>query len=126
MTDEITEITINDVIKYQLLHPSYGRAEFEVCPVFKHGKMTELFIYRRQQDTSDIYRLVIPQAMKIDRFHIESLNNEQPHTWMEMWCKLHKTITHKVYAPNGTSQISFGFHCGDTITIRFEDTNGPK
>lgn len=120
---KIIEITVHDIIKYKPLHKCFGRAMFQICPVFKNGIIRELFIYRRQQDNHEIYKIDLKKInYKANTFHIESWTHEtdSPRIWRESWCKDHKTIMHEVYVPNNTNQIKFNLHFGDTISILFE------
>jgi len=121
--EKVIEITVNDVIEYKPLHKDLGRAEFQICPVFKKGIMRELFIYRKQQDTNETYKIDLRKInYKAKVFQIESWTHktDPPRIWNEAWCKDHKTIMHEVYVPDNTNQIRFSLHFGDTISILFE------
>lgn len=120
------EIKVNDVIPYVWRTDNYGVAEFELCPVFKNGYMEKLFIYRKQQIERDAFVINIKKTgLKIKTFMVESWisRTEAPRIWRNMWCKEHKCVLFEVYVPHDTNQIKFTFHFGDTLSIRFENTN---
>lgn len=54
---KIKEIKIKDKIKYKAIDKVYGRAEFQICPVFKYGYLKEIFIYRLQQNKDEAFHL---------------------------------------------------------------------
>ena len=102
------EITVNDVIKFELLHDRFGLAGFDFCFIFKYGKLKEIFIYRRQQESNEGFHLKTAGHQR--NFSIYSYCDKQdPNIWKCGYCKEHKTICFRVTVPN------------DTNTIRFED-----
>lgn len=122
MKQKTKTIKITDTIPYQPIHPQYGRAEFQICPVYKNGYIKQVHIYRQQQTTNETYILHIDKGIKINTFSITAWTHktEPPSIWRESWCKDHKTITHEVYVPDNTNKISFAYHFGNTLDIRFE------
>jgi hypothetical protein len=120
---ELKEIGLHDKIKYKHLHPSYGRAEFVICPVFKRGYMQELFIYRRQQDENEDYHMDLIKLglAKTICFDITAWTHktDSPNIWRNPYCKEHKCLSFWVYVPNNTDTIEFEYHFGEEITIRF-------
>lgn len=46
---EELELTDGMCIGFKDRTDSYGRAEFILCPIYKRGKIVELFVYARQQ-----------------------------------------------------------------------------
>jgi hypothetical protein len=120
---KIKELELKDKIQYKPLHPSYGRAEFVFCPVFKYGKMKELFIFRRQQDEDENYHLDLKKLgfKKTICFDITSWSHktDDPHIWRNPYCKEHKCLAFWVYVPNNTDTIEFEYHFGEELTIRF-------
>ncbi len=120
---ELKEITFNDKIFFIWLTKMYGRAEFQFCPVFKRGIMTDLYIYRRQQpqEPEQGYHIDLSKDphWKIDCFSLESeIYFDKPDTWRNFWCKEHKTISFETYVPSETKFIQFeGF--SDNIRIQF-------
>ncbi len=127
--EKVIEITVDDVIEYKPLHKEFGRAEFQICPVFKNGIMRELFIYRKQQGTNEIYKIDLKKInYKAIVFAIESWTHktDPPSIWQEAWCIDHKTIMHEVYVPDNTNQIRFRLHFGDSISILFEAKEDKK
>lgn len=119
------EITLDDVITYTWKTPMYGRAEFQLCPVFKRGRMTDLYIYRRQQpqEKEQAYHIDLSKDVhwKIACFTIDAqLYFDNPHTWRNFWCKEHKTISFETYVPSNTNIIQFHAF-SDNIQIQFRE-----
>jgi hypothetical protein len=127
MSEEIEwkEITLDTKIPYQALHETYGRAEFQICPKFVRGRMTDIYLFRRQQVNSERgYHLDVLKALpdcRITQFQIDAWTHktDAPRVWREFWCKEHKTICHETYVPNNTNTIEFDPFFGEGITIRF-------
>lgn len=121
---KIIQIKLSDKIKYKPITQRLGRAEFVICPIFKYGYLREIFIYRVQQETSEIYHLDLEKELngsRINVFHITSWTHkrDEPSIWQNFWCKKHKTISFEIYVPNNTNMIEFDFHFGNDLTIRF-------
>jgi len=120
---EPVELTLNSKISYIDVRPSYGRAQFQFCPVFKRGKMEKLFIVRAQQPEEERYYVLNLKKLgfkKTSSFSISSWSGtDDPRAWQHFWCEEHKTICFDVYVPNGTDMIEFDYHFGNDLTIRF-------
>ena len=116
-----TKITTNSVILYKPIDESLGRAEFEICPIFKDGFLKEIVFFRKQQRTHEEITLNLGKDSKIITFYIDSWTHKKdsPRIWREYWCKEHETICHNVYVPPKTNKIEFKLNFGDSITIRF-------
>jgi hypothetical protein len=92
-------------IAYTPLHPSYGRAEFQVCPIWKRGRIVECWIYPRQQ--------VRPEGdvcwhfeANSDGLTVSGLGpTDEPKLWHIGWCRDHKTATYSIYVPNYTNTL---------------------
>jgi len=118
------EITLDSKIDYKAKHPSFGRAEFQICPVFKRGYIRELFIYRKQQEARTFYHLDLESELEGSRINVFSITawsheTDYPRIWRNFWCKEHKTISFEVYVPDNTDTIEFSFHFGNTLDVRF-------
>ena len=97
----------NPIIKFDPMHKDYGHAEFDICPVFKYGKLKKVFIYRRQQGTNEAYEI---EAQNQKEFQISTWEHKgfnTPRIWRNWWCKDHKTIAFSVYVPKQTNMIEF-------------------
>jgi len=117
-------LTLQDKITYIGITHNLGRAEFQICPKFTRGKLTDLYIYRRQQENRESYHINIKVNCawaKITTFLIDAWTHrtEPPRIWRNFWCKEHKTICFEVYVPPETDTIEFDENFGDTLTIRF-------
>lgn len=117
------EINVLSIIKYKDVHPTYGRAEFTFCPVFKRGYLHKLWIYRKQQGEPggfvfDVYK----EYPRINQFAIKAWihKTESPRIWQNGWCKEHNCVQFDVYVPKNTSRIVFSFMSG-CMSIRMED-----
>lgn len=115
-------ITVHDIITYNALDENLGRAEFDICPVFKNGIIREIFLIRIQQNVNEGFRLKMPKGYNARVFSITSWTHktEAPKIWRNYWCKDHKAICFQTYVPNNTTKIVFDLHFGNTIDIRFE------
>jgi hypothetical protein len=123
---EPKEIHITDKILYDARHPKYGRAEFQICPIFKYGKLKQVIITRAQQDRQDRQFIlnVAKDMPNANMFQIEAWTHltESPRIWREFWCKEHKTICHETYVPPVTDEMVFDYHFGNTVSIRFQNS----
>lgn len=118
------EINLDSQISYKDMHQSYGRAEFEFCPVIKNGKITDLFIVPRQQEREEK-----GWHLDLSKLRCSCINfvswiqyHENPNIWNEYWCKIHKALTHRIYVPKNTQIIEFDYHFGDSLSVRFVDS----
>ncbi len=93
------EISIGDSINYQWVTQTYGRAEFDFCPVFKYKHLKQLFIVRRQQPVDDRgYVLNIDPDLRINSIWISSrCGKDSANHWMNYWCKEHKCLAQEWY-----------------------------
>ena len=105
-------------IKFKPMHKDYGHAEFDICPVFKYGKLKKVLVYRRQQGTNEVYEI---ESQGQKEFQITTWTHkgyDVPNIWRNWWCKDHKTISSSVYVPKQTDIIKFD--SSSTFCIRFE------
>lgn len=106
------------VIRFKPVHEKYGRAEFDICPIFKYGKLQKVFVFRRQQETDETYEI---EAQGQTAFEISTWLHkgfEHPRIWRNWWCKEHKTIAFSVYVPPQTNIIKFDSL--STFEIKFD------
>lgn len=105
-------------IRFKPMHKDYWHAEFDICPVFKNGKLKKVFVCRRQQGINECYEI---EAQNQKEFQIATWTFkgfDLPNIWMNWWCKEHKTIGFSVYVPKQTNIITFDSL--STFCIRFE------
>ena len=122
--EKIVELCLNSKIKYTYRTPHLGRAEFEICPVFKRGYIEKVYIYRAQQyEEQSAYVLDLKKLglRRTNTFDITAWGHltDEPRVWRNYWCKEHKAICFETYVPNGTDIIEFDYHFGNSLTIRF-------
>lgn len=118
-TDERTVVNLEGwqhAIAYEPFHPQYGRAEFQICPIWKRGRIVECWVYPRQQ----------VRAERDVCWHLEASSNgltlggfgrHEPKLWHIGWCKEHKTATYSVYVPDGTNELQITVL--DSLSFRF-------
>ena len=123
------KIDLDSKIEFIQRTEEYGTAEFEFCPVFKRGKMTDLFIVRCQQKNNECYHLALENLgfNKTTQFEIGSWTHktDSPTIWKNFWCKAHKAICFCTYAPKDTDTIEFDYHFGNYLTIKFVGKEQP-
>ena len=83
-------------IKYIGLTEKWGKAEFQVCPIFKYGKLKKVLIYPRQQDTKYYYEIPANNQKEFQFASWTHKGIENPWVWRMVWCKEHKTISYNV------------------------------
>ena len=114
----------NPVIKFEPKHENYGSAEFDICPIFKYGKLKKIFVFRRQQETSECYEI---EAQDQKEFQISTWTHKGfdiPNIWRNWWCKDHKTIAFSVYVPQQTDILVFDSLSTFGMYFDKEDKNG--
>ena len=47
------ELKFGDTIEYEWVSRNYGRAEFQFCTIFRDEMLTEMYIYRIQQENPE-------------------------------------------------------------------------
>lgn len=86
-----------------------GRAEFTFCPVYKYGKLKEMYIYPVQQRDIDTYYKAVFNYAPLD-FSIQSwVGLEYPKTWLYFWCKQHKCAGFRLYVPTDSKYFEVQF-----------------
>lgn len=117
---EIVEVTGDIKIPFTAIHDKFGRAEFSLCPIWKHGKLVELWIYPLQQDNhGKICWHWVGSAYDMTINGYEGLAD--PKIWMATWCKYHKTTCIRLYVPNGAKYL--WIHPLSSLTIGFTQTD---
>ena len=100
---------------------NYGSAEFMVCPVFKYGKLRDLFIYPRQQpDKGGTYWHIKCWGQKA--FQVRSWTHkgfENPNIWCNFWCNEHKCLSFDIYPPKKANYFSVSMFVG-TLELLFD------
>ena len=122
MMDKLKErlVGLGEDIHYIEKTTNYGHAEFELCPVFKHGYLRELYIYPRQQENIDAYyRLEIDGFVTSIGFSCYGGNHTEPRFWHNVWCKEHKCLCLRFYVPLGYKSFKVNDHFGDNISLEW-------
>lgn len=114
---EVIEIEDEQSIEFDGYHKDYGRAEFEICIMWKRNKISEVFIYPKQQDVNHYYHYKPknPYSTSISYSGYQGLDS--PEIWFQYWCKDHKTVCTRLYVPEDSKYL--WFHPLSTLTIGF-------
>ena len=120
------KIRILQKIRFEPYSEEFGRAGFDICPVFKRGILRKIYIQKRYQGTCEEFILDLSEELPNDKIRSFELNSDidDPYVWHEFWCEEHKTICHRLYAPIGTNAIEFNVFFGDLIEIKFVKEEG--
>ena len=90
-----------DKIPFTALSKKYGRAEFQICPVYKRGKLKELYLYPRQQGDATHYFVYIfknaPRTWSVTSW--THMGVSEPYVWLNFWCEEHKAPSSNLYVP---------------------------
>ncbi len=92
------ELKNGSVVTFKPITEKYGRAEFFICPIWKRGKIKELFIYPVQQPDAKNY-FVIKSGFSDSLCINSEAYKEEPRIWITGWCKEHKTTFLRFYVP---------------------------
>lgn len=113
------KLSDGSVCRFMPMTKNYGRAEFTFCPIWKYGKLAEVFIYPRQQENIDYFYHV--KSGYSDSFQVDSWSYKgfsSPRIWLHFYCKEHKCMSMNVYPPDGCD--SFRVNTGSALSIYFE------
>lgn len=113
-------IVAEEKIDFVPMTQEYGRAEFIFCPVYKYGKMKELYIYPKQQPDAKFYYKFELKYTPLD-FSISSWAHQgmdDPNIWLMFWCKEHKCMSFSVYVP--IQAKSFHISTYSNLRVQFE------
>lgn len=96
---------------------SLGRAEFSICPVYRYGKLKEMYIFPNQQRDVDTYYKAVFNYAPLD-FSIQSwVGLDTPKIWLHYWCKLHKCAGFRLYVPTDSKYFDVHFLSGFSINF---------
>lgn len=108
--NKLTEVILNngDVVSFVPLTTKYGLAEFEICPVVKRGKLTDIYITPAQQPMAEhFYHIIVnynPWSWSVGSWMHKGM--EAPRVWNMYWCKTHKCQCFRVYVPRNSTKFS--------------------
>jgi hypothetical protein len=117
---KLKELTDGGVVEFVSSTYNDGRAEFTFCPVWKRGKITELFIYPRQQkrkDPAECWHIQCGFSASLTIGSWTHRGIDEPRVWMHFWCKEHKTQSCHVYVPANAD--CFEVRMGSSLGIYF-------
>lgn len=123
---EVKEITTEDKIPYEWMTTIYGHAEFVICPVFKYGRLTDIYLYRRQQVEYNGYHIDLLKekpTLRMDEFLLEGRPTNTPVIWRNWWCKEHKAVAFDTYVPKNTNTIRFDAYGGNSLRVQFTSSS---
>ena len=117
------ELKEHDIVKFSARSSQYGNAEFIFCPIFKRGKLKEMFIWPAQQpDVTEFFRILLPYVPQ--NFGISAWTHkgmDEPRPWMFFWCREHKCVAFRVYVPKQAKCFRVLF--GSWFRIIFDTTD---
>lgn len=117
---KLYELKPNQAIPFVQRTKEYGNAEFEICPVFRRGILTDVWIYPAQQPhAKKFFHLAVnykPSSFSVSAWIQKGLLD--PRIWIMFWCKEHKCMSFRVYPPNGAT--NFEVHANSNLSINFD------
>lgn len=117
--EKCIKIKDKDFLPFIYTTKNYGRAEFEICPQYKYGKLVKIGIYpRQQQDCSYYYEWEGGKKISLTLESYDKL--QEPNIWRFVYCKIHKSQSMRVYVPEGANFLWFQEY-SDNLTIGFTD-----
>ena len=115
-------ISIGDTIEYIPATPNYGRAEFQICPVFRRGYLRECYIYHLQQENiTQYHKLIVPDDLKINVIYFSCFPPDNVKIWQTFWCKEHKSHSLELYVPDNRHSFTIETHFGNTLSFNWPD-----
>ena len=115
-------LNMEDKITFQDFTQQYGRAEFIICPIFRHGKCKRVYITALQQKR-EIRDWVLDLPYAVECVWFSSWVHKglsEPRIWRQYYCKEHKCLTSELYVPTGSGCMTFEVCFGDTFRINFD------
>jgi hypothetical protein len=109
--DSFTSSWDGEIIEFTPITKEFGRAEFEICPIWINRKLVKVVLIPAQQPNAKyIYEFIpdnhfwegITLGGCIDK---ESGRYEFPHIWDSNWCKEHKSHCLRFYVPIGATKV---------------------
>ena len=100
------ELKFGDTIEYEWVSRNYGRAEFQFCTIFRDEMLTEMYIYRIQQENIDKQYHLSCHESNITGIYWDSVDTKG-NLWRNLWCCEHHCLSFEVYVPENTSQVTF-------------------
>lgn len=101
-------ITIKDGenISFVPMTKEYGRAEFCICPIYKRGKLRQMYITPQQQPDAKNNYLI--DDIHSDSFTVRgaSYDSKYPLIWIHGWCEEHKTQFFRLYVDENSKHFS--------------------
>ena len=116
---ETRELKDRECVPFVWMTPLYGRAEFSFCPVWKDGRLEEVWITPLQQ--ADHKLTYVIRCSGADSFQVGSWSHkglEQPWHWIYCWCQEHGCMAFRIYVPPESGYLQV--HAGSTVAVMFE------
>ncbi len=123
---EPKKIKLGEKIYFKWMDREHGRrslgwAYFDVCQVWKYGKIKKIFIYPKQQHESKTFVYEVPEDYKAEMLYLGSYtgNDSEAVIWYNAYCKEHKAIMSSVRVPKESSYFTLSLHFGNSINMDF-------
>ena len=121
MEFEYKKIELGEEVPFTWKTKNYGWAYFDVCQVWKNGKIKGLYIIPKQQISNLAFEYDIPEDFKAKVLNISSytFNDSDACVTENRYCKHHKAIMSSIRVPKGSEYFDINLHFGDTICLDF-------
>lgn len=105
---------------------SLGWAYFQVCQVWKRGKIEKLYIYPMQQRSEDYLVYELPKDHRTTEFHLSSytFNDSDAVITSNAYCKEHKAILSTIRVPKESEYFELALHFGNSVCMNFHKSRG--
>ena len=100
---------------------SLGWAYFDVCQVWKNGKLKKIYIYPRQQRCDNYFVYELPGDYKATEFHLGSYGDDDSDAVItcNSYCKEHKAILSMIRVPKESGYFDLSLHFGNGLCMNF-------
>jgi hypothetical protein len=123
---ELKEIILEENKKYKFkwMHEKYGWASFQICPVFKYGKLRAFHMYPRQQEADYYYKIAFKYPPRNGFIIMNAVGLGAVETREYGWCKEHKCTSFRVNVPRQSEY--FIINDISTFYVIFCDNKGDR
>lgn len=104
---KLRELRNGDEIHFTPITKEYGRAEFNICPIWENGQIVKVYIYpMANPDAEEYWVIKTPgrQQFRVDSWTHKGMN--RPWHWLFYWCTEHRCMSFRSYAPDGATKFT--------------------
>lgn len=120
---EYKEIKLGEKIHFNWMDKGgFGWAYFDVCQVWKRGRIVKIYIIPRQNSSGLPDMVFIPDKEdKLTSFGVSSYNCDSEATIRRIsYCKHHKALNVSMSVPKNSKYFELGYHFGDEISMEYK------